>query len=66
MAYVGAVGDTASEIAEAMHFSLPNNRLHEAMRALPENAIPCCVFCSIRLSALAQACYTIYLIYGNG
>ena len=36
MTYAGARGDTAEEIANAMHFSLPKERLHKAMRALQE------------------------------
>ena len=34
MTYSGAVGATASEIAEAMHFSLPQERLHPAFNTL--------------------------------
>jgi len=37
MAYAGARGDTASEIAKALHFTLPPERLHPAMGALLAN-----------------------------
>ena len=34
MAYAGARGETASEMAESLHFGLPQSRLHMAMNAL--------------------------------
>jgi serpin B len=34
MAYAGARGDTASEMAKTLHFTLPPDRLHPAMGAL--------------------------------
>ncbi|MGD0522451.1 MAG: serpin family protein [Terracidiphilus sp.] len=34
MAYAGARGDTASEMAKTLHFTLPPDRLHPAMSAL--------------------------------
>lgn len=34
MTYAGARGDTAAEMAKALHFSLPQDRLHPAMGAL--------------------------------
>ena len=34
MAYAGARGDTASEMAKTLHFTLPPERLHPAMGAL--------------------------------
>jgi serpin B len=37
MAYAGARGDTASEMAKALHFTLPPDRLHPAMGALFAN-----------------------------
>jgi serpin B len=37
MAYAGARGDTAAEMAKAMHFTLPPERLHPAMGALLSN-----------------------------
>ncbi|TWU49276.1 serpin family protein [Rubripirellula reticaptiva] len=36
MTYAGARGDTAKEIAEAMHFSLPSDRLHQSLRKLQQ------------------------------
>jgi serpin B len=37
MTYAGARGDTASEIAKTLHFTLPPERLHPAMGALLSN-----------------------------
>jgi serine protease inhibitor len=37
MAYAGARGDTASEMAATLHFTLPPDRLHPAMGALLGN-----------------------------
>jgi serpin B len=37
MAYAGASGVTASEMAETLHFTLPSDRLHPAMGALLSN-----------------------------
>jgi serpin B len=37
MAYAGARGDTASETAETLHFTLPPDRLHPAMGELLSN-----------------------------
>ncbi len=37
MAYAGARGDTASEMAKTLHFTLPPERLHPAMGALLSN-----------------------------
>ena len=37
MAYAGAGDDTASEIADVMHFQLPPERLHEAMKRLQQD-----------------------------
>jgi serpin B len=34
MAYAGARGDTASEMAKVLHFTLPQDRLHPAMGAI--------------------------------
>src|SRR5271170_7391189 len=34
MAYAGARGDTAAEMAQTLHFTLPTERLHPAMGAL--------------------------------
>ncbi|HDN19743.1 MAG TPA: serpin family protein, partial [Candidatus Acetothermia bacterium] len=34
MAYAGARGETAAEMAQALHFSLPQERLHPAFNAL--------------------------------
>ena len=34
MTYAGARGDTASEMAKTLHFTLPPDRLHPAMGAL--------------------------------
>jgi serpin B len=34
MTYAGARGETARQLAEALHFTLPPDRLHEAFRAL--------------------------------
>src|SRR5262245_58685271 len=34
MTYAGAKGQTATEMAKALHFDLPANRLHPAMGAL--------------------------------
>jgi len=34
MTYAGALGDTASQMAQTMHFSLPPDRLHPAFNAL--------------------------------
>ena len=37
MTYAGARGDTASEMAKTLHFTLPPERLHPAMGALLSN-----------------------------
>src|SRR5579863_312278 len=37
MAYAGASGETATEMAKALHFELPMKQLNEAMRALQES-----------------------------
>src|SRR4051794_12230679 len=34
MTYAGARGDTAAEMAKALHFTLPDDRLHPAFAAL--------------------------------
>jgi serpin B len=36
MAYAGARGDTEKQMAEALHFTLPQDRLHPAMNALDQ------------------------------
>jgi serpin B len=36
MTYAGAAGNTASEMAQALHFSLPSARLHPAFNALDQ------------------------------
>jgi serpin B len=35
MTYAGARGDTASEMVKTLHFTLPPDRLHPAMGAIP-------------------------------
>lgn len=36
MTYAGAAGETELEMAKTLHFKLPNERLHEAMKTLQE------------------------------
>jgi serpin B len=40
MTYAGARGDTAIQMAEALHFTLPQDRLHPAMNALDQEIAP--------------------------
>jgi serpin B len=40
MTYAGARGDTAIQMAQALHFTLPQDRLHPAMNALDQEIAP--------------------------
>ena len=41
MAYAGARGDTATEMANTFHFILPQEKLHPAMASCCTTATPC-------------------------